>query len=129
MFSLAKFSQYRARVLPISPCTPEGWRWRLIVLEKFNFDDADGRPNSERRIGIQAKDLTYHSPLSRRLRFDQNCQGTATTIDILAFREALLSREFKNLKTFTSISLDRDNMSGSRHDPDPGVRHLRAAAD
>lgn len=53
-----------SRVLPISLCAPEGWR-RLIVLEKFNFDDADGRPNSERRIGIQAKDLTYHSPLSR----------------------------------------------------------------
>jgi len=53
-----------SRVLPISLCAPEGWR-RLIVLEKFNFDDADGRPNSERRIGIQAKDLTYHSPLLR----------------------------------------------------------------
>lgn len=53
-----------SRVLSISLCAPEGWR-RLIVLEKFNFDDADGRPNSERRIGIQAKDLTYRSPLSR----------------------------------------------------------------
>lgn len=52
-----------SRVLTISLCAPEGWH--LIVLEKFNFDDADGRPNSKRRIGIQAKDLTYRSPLSR----------------------------------------------------------------
>lgn len=32
-------------VLPISRA-PGGWR-RLIVPEKFNFDDADGRPNSK----------------------------------------------------------------------------------
>lgn len=99
------------RVLPISLVSAARMAARLIVLEKFNFDDADGRPNSkDASVSRPKTQPTYRTyPLSHVLCFDQNCEATTTAIDILAFREreALLPREFKNLKTFINIDFPR----------------------